>query len=493
MKIRCDLAVIGAGSGGIGAALAAARLGLSVLLVERSDTIGGTAVRGGVHMWESGVGGTGIPFEIYRRLRSIPNAVGVYSYGRHMLWEGDFPGGEHIVDPSRRYADALRRHGARSMSLDETFCREHWHGVVFEPGSYVRTVEEMLAATGCCTVQTNTTFERARTDGDRVVSLPLDDGQEVEAAAYVDATADAVLCRACGCATMTSREARAMFGEPGAPEEASNQANAVSLIYRVTHRDRPEIEPLPPGMPAGCWWRDTFPVTSATRYPCGDYNMNMLPTMEGRELLRLGHHAAYSEARRRVLTHWHHTQSTHEEFQHYRLSWIAPALGVRESHRVVGEYVLTEHDLRKGLNGQHHPDIIAVADHAMDIHGRGGGCRELPHPYGIPYRCLIPRGFRNLLIACRAASFSAIAASSCRLSRTMMQLGQAAGTAAALARRLSLSLPGVPPGDLRQALRVQHAQLDWPPPHDLLMYLDDEAEVPLDSPDRQKKPLTNKG
>jgi len=303
------------------------------------------------------------------------------------------------------------------------------------------------------------------------MSLELDDGREIEAAAYVDATADGVLCRACGCATMVGQESRATFDEPDAPEEATDQVNAVSLIYRVTPTDRPGVESLPDDVPAVCWWRDGFPVTSATRYPCGDCNMNMLPTMEGSDFLRLGHREAYVEARRRVLAHWHHTQSTYEEFRHDRLSWIAPALGVRESRRVVGEYVLTEHDLLTGLDGQRHPDIVAIADHAMDVHGRGGGCRELPHPYGIPYRCLIPRGFENLLIACRAASFSSIAASSCRLSRTMMQLGQAAGTAVALSHRFSLALPDVPSDELRHALRAQQVQLDWPPPDDLLEHL----------------------
>ena len=68
---KYDLCVVGAGSGGIGAALAAARMGLSVLLIEKSDTLGGNAVRGGVHNWEPGVGGTAFPFEIFQRLQNF--------------------------------------------------------------------------------------------------------------------------------------------------------------------------------------------------------------------------------------------------------------------------------------------------------------------------------------------------------------------------------------------------------------------------------------
>lgn len=54
MSKHYDLAVIGGGSGGFGAALAAARLGVSVALIEKGDCLGGTSVRGGVHCWEMG-------------------------------------------------------------------------------------------------------------------------------------------------------------------------------------------------------------------------------------------------------------------------------------------------------------------------------------------------------------------------------------------------------------------------------------------------------
>ena len=205
--------------------------------------------------------------------------------------------------------------------------------------------------------------------------------------------------------------------------------------------------------------------------------MNMLPTMEGGEFVRFAYPAAYEECRRRVYAQWHHLQTVFPEFQGYRLTWIAPELGVRESRRIAGEYVLTEHDLFAGLRGQTHEDIICIADHAMDTHGAGTGrpgCGDVKEPYGVPFRCLIPRGFDNLLIACRAASFSSLAASSCRLSRTMMQLGQAAGTAAAIAKELDIDPPDVPPDRLRAQLREQHVQLEWPPTDVMRTYLSDE-------------------
>ena len=119
-------------------------------------------------------------------------------------------------------------------------------------------------------------------------------------------------------------------------------------------------------------------------------------------------------------------------FENYELVEIAPMLGIREGYRVRAKYVLRESDLAAGWDGQPHKDMIAVADHPCDIHGEGGVLTSVKTAYGVPYRCLIPDSeITNLLVACRGAGFSKIAASSCRLQRTMMQLGAAAGIAAA--------------------------------------------------------------
>ncbi|MBM4082896.1 MAG: FAD-dependent oxidoreductase, partial [Planctomycetes bacterium] len=282
----------------------------------------------------------------------------IYSFGRHFAWPnaGGFPGGEHVIDPRRGYLDTLRRHGSPPIAQAEAFRRERLHGVIFEPDTYAKVVEEMLAETGRCAVLKNTGFASVQVKSGRVVSLRLDNGADVEAAAYVDATADGLLCLACGCEAMMGQEARTAFNEPHAPEHATHHINGLTLIYRITPTDKPGVEPLPSDVPSKCWWRSSFPSVSCVQYPCGDRNMNMLPTMEGAEFLGMSYSAAYAECRRRVLSHWHHCQTVFPEFQRYRLSWIAPALGVRETRRIKGEYVLTEHDLRAGLSKQTPPD-----------------------------------------------------------------------------------------------------------------------------------------
>ena len=487
MNTDFDLVVVGAGSGGFGAALAAARLGAKVLLVEKSDSLGGNAARGGVNNWEPGVGGTGIPFDLYTRLKKTPQAVGIYKFGRHFAWQGadlspKFPGGELVIDPASRYLDTLRRFGAPPLFTAEAFRREHWHGVPFEPEPYAAEMAAMLAETGRCTVWKNTAFTTAHPEGTRVRALTLSNGHTVSAGFFIDATADILLAQHLGCRTALGQEPRSLHDEPSAPREPNDRINGTTLIYRVTRTAAPRIEPLPADIPSSCWWAEDFPIAACTQYPNGDFNINSLPTMAGREVVALGYPAALAECQRRIRAHWHHVQTVFPEFQYNQMSWIAPALGVREGPRLVGRYILTEHDLLAGLSAQTHDDLITIGDHARDTHGADtgrAGTGELSQPYGVPFRCLLPKEFDNLAVACRGASFSSVAASSCRLSRTMMQLGQAAGTAAVLAVRRGLaSLAAVPPAELRASLVSQHVELTWPRPPQLLAHLAAENSFP---------------
>ncbi len=426
---RYDVCVVGGGSGGIGAAVAAARMGLSVLLAEREDRLGGTSTLGGVNSWEPTVGATGVPRDIYDRLAAIPDAVGIASLAAP--YSAEHPYGEWAPESGLGYDDTLRRSGMKPGT---------WHSVVFELEPFHRVVLEMLNETGNCDVLLDASFVEVDARDGCVAGIVIGHANErrtVPADWYIDCT-DAALALAAD-----------------AECETSEKPNGVTLVYRVRPTATPRVEPLPAGVPD-----EPYPASAhIVTYPCGDRNVNMLPTMRGEEFASMPPEEARAECERRVAQHWCWLQSEHG-FDAWERSWTAPMLGVRESRRIVGEYVLTEHDVRAGLSGQHHGDIVAITGHPVDIHGEGGGCVELDEPYGVPYRCLIPKGFRNLLVASRAASFSHVAASSCRLSRTMMQLGQAAGTACAVASNERRDLPDVPPGLLQRRLCDQGVQLD---------------------------------
>jgi hypothetical protein len=108
----------------------------------------------------------------------------------------------------------------------------------------------------------------------------------------------------------------------------------------------------------------------------------------------------------------------------------------------VGRYVLNENDLRTGDYGRHNDDCIAFCDFSFDFHGLGRRVEVLENgPWGVPLGCLQPREVDNLIVACRGSSFSSIAASACRLQRTMVELGEAAGHFVATGRAIRPALP----------------------------------------------------
>ena len=110
-----------------------------------------------------------------------------------------------------------------------------------------------------------------------------------------------------------------------------------------------------------------------------------------------------------------------------------PVAGGRESRRIVGDYVLTEEDVRQG---RRHEDVIVLGAWRLDQHPAGSaGYHEIAWipPYDIPFRTLLPNDFGNLLVAGRCHSATSAALASSRVTATAMGMGQAAGQAAALA------------------------------------------------------------
>ena len=444
-RMSCDVCVVGGGSGGFGAALAAARAGAKVILVEKQPRLGGTSTSAFVTNWEPGPG-CSFARELYGRLKATPGAVAIAP--RMHSYKAREPYGLTYGRPgtSFTYDDTLRRAGAP---------RKTWCSVVMKPEALAGAMRAMLKAAGV-RMLLETTFVKARA-GDGVVR-EIDatgaDGRRtvIRAKVFVDSTGGGHLCRAVGCETMLGTEPRSRFNEPAAPVKGSRFLNAISLCYRIRQADKPKRQ-APPAGAVGGFGRSAF-VSGVDQ---AELIVNPLGLVPGRVLIDLGTEKTMALARKRALAHWHWLQ-TYPHFTGYELKDIAPMLGIRESTRVVTEYVLTERDVRAGLTMQKHEDIVAVADHALDIHGGGPGIKELKGPYGIPYRCLIPKDWKNLLVACRGGGFSHVAASSCRLSRTMMALGHAAGLGAAEAARTGRPVRDVDIPRLVEAMGVRESR-----------------------------------
>ncbi|WMT40860.1 FAD-dependent oxidoreductase [Paenibacillus sp. D2_2] len=143
------------------------------------------------------------------------------------------------------------------------------------------------------------------------------------------------------------------------------------------------------------------------------------------------------------------------------VSQTGAQIGVRETRRIVGEYVLNGVDV---LSGRTFDDVIARSGYPIDIHNpQGSGVTanfiKDGGAYDIPYRSLVPVGVENILLAGRCISTTHEAQATTRLTSSCMALGQAAGIAAALASARNSDVRDIPVKELQRKLRAAGAEL----------------------------------
>lgn len=139
-------------------------------------------------------------------------------------------------------------------------------------------------------------------------------------------------------------------------------------------------------------------------------------------------------------------------FERCNVITTAMGVGVRETRRIVGDYVLTDNDVVKGAS---FADAVVLTAFPSDIHVPDGKGMEthLTETHQIPYRCLVPRGVDGLLVAGRCVSATHVALNAIRLTAPVMAMGQAAGTAAGLCVRAGCSPRKLDVGLLQAELR----------------------------------------
>ena len=150
-------------------------------------------------------------------------------------------------------------------------------------------------------------------------------------------------------------------------------------------------------------------------------------------------------------------------FEDAHFSGLAPRIGIRETRRIMGDYILNFDDV---INARKREDGVAKGAHHVDIHG--SGTHQLRQPikgggsYDIPYGSLIPLGIKNVLLAGRCFSATREAHGSARVMGTCMAMGQAAGTAAGMATTANRfeDVREIAVGPLRTRLKEQGAVID---------------------------------
>ena len=169
---------------------------------------------------------------------------------------------------------------------------------------------------------------------------------------------------------------------------------------------------------------------------------------------------AWVDSRRQVMSLVKFLQRRIPGFEKSYLIDTGQNIGVRESRRIVGGYMLTKEDV---LEGRRFPDAVVRNSYPVDVTGLGTETIWIKPKapfYEIPYRCLLPEGLENILVAGRCISVTHEALGSTRSQICSMGTGQAAGTAAALAVREGVTPRKVRIEELQKLLTEQ--KLLWP-------------------------------
>ena len=417
---NCDILIAGGGLAGTAAALAAARRGHDVLLVEASNCLGGAACNCLVN-----------PFMPYTTEDDAGNTV--------FLSAGIFA---EIVD---RLNDLTRTFdGEDSAALGipaKTFSEE-----------YLKILLNRMASEAGVRLLYHTQVVAAAREQNRLTTLVLSniDGlTDVRAKYYIDCTGDAALSAASGFPTR--------LGRPG-----DGLCQPMTLCFRVGGIDRGTFrqnfyrmqEKYKSLRAQGIIKNPRENVLLFSTLLESVVHFNTTRVVKRNPVSADEVTAAEIEAREQVAEMMLFLRQHVPGCEHAVLLSTAMEIGKRESRMIDGEYLLTQDDL---LAFTHFEDGIAACNYDIDIHNpEGSGTSHHYFPkgkyYTIPYRCLIPKDADNLLTAGRCISVSHEAQASCRIMPTVATLGQAAGTAAALALEEGCSVREVDIPLLRRTL-----------------------------------------
>ena len=413
MKNQYELIIVGGGFAGVAAAISAAKEGVDVLLVEKYNCLGGAAANALV-----------MPFMPYWTL--MPETR-----------ETKYLCGDLFLEIVTEMNELSGTPNAMSI-FDEEILKIVLNRMVLKHG-----VKLLF----------NTTVTEAVVSDGRITSVKaLGKSKTIELFAdhFIDATGDAELSMLAGCEYKLGRE-------------KDELCQPMTLCFRLGgvdkkkyHENRSMMDPL----------YNEFQKKGLIKNPRenllifenlndGVLHFNCTRIVKKNPVDPFEITEAEIEAREQVFELHKFLKENIPGFEGSRVLSTALQIGIRESRKIVGEYTLTEEDL---LDLRHFDDAIAVANYAIDIHNpEGTGTRwcefENGQWYEIPYRCLIPKNMDNLLVAGRCISSTHEAQSSYRIMPFCAELGQAAGTAVAVARRNGTGVRDVDVKQVQEILR----------------------------------------
>ena len=426
---KYDVVVVGGGMSGMIAAIASARNGAYTAIVHDRSVYGGNAssetrmhISGASCHWgKKNAAETGILMELQLENKYLNDD---YNYS---IWDG-------VLWGSVKKTSGLDEYMNTTMEK------------VFSSGSSVEVIE-------CYQMTTETRYR-------------------FEAKIFIDATGHGSLGYFAGAEYRIGRESRYEFNEKDAPEtpDGETMGNTIYFVARdighpvafrkpdwaytfdeswfrhryhgdiVVYHNADDVVVLKPGedyedhsdqlvekydIKSGYWWIELG----------GDFD----------DIIKEAEDIRW-ELYKTIYGVWDHIKNGGDHgAENYELDWVGNVSGIRESRRLVGDYVLTENDI---LSNRCFEDAVAYGGWPMDEHTAGGfrakgdipsKVRSFPGLYSIPYGCYVAKGFTNLMMAGRDISASKLAMGSTRVMGTCSVGGQAVGTAAAMAVKANLN------------------------------------------------------
>lgn len=436
MPNELSVLVIGAGPAGVAAAVSAARLGAHVLLVEQEGRVGGLATAGLVAPCASGFFRDeqvvrGVFQEVADRLVETGGGIGHVLYaGTSRGWGGAYmPFDPAILE--RVELDMLEEAGVRLMLRAQLVGARAASGTITSVDVYTKAGAARLSPRFC--VDATGDADLAALAGFRCRKGREADGlmQPVTLMMRVGGV-DIDLLRDY---VRTHPDEFAWTAEPclpaGADSSRTNETLVIGSGFRGEIRKARDAGELYFG-------RSRFVFATGVRPGEVFLNATRVNGIDGTSSADLTR--AEVDGRRQAMSLFRFVSHRIPGFARSWLIATGATVGVRETRRIVGEYELGLADV---LGGARFADAIAVGGYPVDVHEvtsewgqavqKESVWTELPAPYDVPFRCLIPRGGANLLAAGRCISASHEALGSARVQPIAMATGEAAGAAAALA------------------------------------------------------------
>ncbi len=414
-----DLIVVGGGLSGVCASVAAARAGLSVLLIEKSGVLGGAMSNSFVY-----------PFMPY--------------------WTSDPETSEKKYLSGGIFREMVNRQEGMCSSANEKN---------FSPEYFKFVLDEITSDTGVDVLFHAVLYDVVK-DGRKIKSIQVIAGSEkieLNADFFIDTTGDGNLFYAAGCDYVLGRE-------------SDNLCQPMTTCFRMSgvdvelfHAEKPNIQQiykeyqnsgkiLNP--------RENILVFKGIGEGILHFNTTRIIKLDPTNPFDVS--KAEKNARKQILEIVNFLKEVSPAFKNSSIISIASDIGVRESRKLRGEHILTEEELK---NCTKFEDGIALGNYDIDIHNPAGtGTSHYYFKpgeyYSIPYRSLLPKEYDNLLVAGRCISATHEAQASVRIMPICACMGEAAGLAIAVAKQTNTNTHTLDTNILREKLKSNKAILE---------------------------------